>query len=148
MRRVADRCVLGAWALVLLLAVSVRDARAQPAFDPQEARELVGGWSINWQGARDKYAGRIDISHGATPSELSARVTLLPQSGGTVLQDARITMSGTEIRIECANPRVTGRAGSSWNPDSFYVTRTGREMRGYSVDSAGQRGTLIILTKM
>lgn len=148
MRGLAKTLAAGIFAILTSLCATLPTAQAQTTFSPQEISALVGGWSINWQGARDKYAGRVDISNGRNAAELVGKVTLLPQSGGTVVQEARITTTGLEIRIECHSPKVIGRTNSTWNPDRFYVTLSGNEMRGHSVDSAGQRGTLIILTKL
>ncbi len=75
------------------------------------------------------------------------KVTLTASNGGTVIQDVRVTTVNAEIHIECSNPREPSGAKRNYNPDRFFVTLSGNRMEGYSLDTAGQRGPKIVLTR-
>ena len=70
---------------------------------------------------------------------MSAKINPL---AGKIAEDAKITVSGDEVRIECSNPSFKG-----WNPDRFYVVRKDDRMEGYSLDTAGQRGQKIVFNR-
>lgn len=112
-----------------------------------QASTLTGKWDIVWKGARDTYTGTLEITRKADANLYLGKVTLSPSNGGTVIQDARITTSSGELHIECSNPREPSGARRNYNPDRFFVTLSGNRMEGYSLDTAGQRGPKIVLTK-
>jgi hypothetical protein len=60
-----------------------------------------------------------------------------------VTQEARIVVNGSQVDIECCNP-----SRRPYNPDRFFVTWRGSTMQGYSVDTAGQRGSQITFTRL
>jgi hypothetical protein len=104
---------------------------------------IIGNWSLNWQGAQDSYAGRLDVLHSTGPNRYYGKVTLLPSKGGVVTQEARILVNGSQIEIECFNP-----SRRPYNPDRFFVTLSGNFMDGFSIDTAGQRGSRITFTRL
>lgn len=127
------------------------DARGGPgiAGSVPSPDSLIGQWSINWQGAQDRYAGKLEIFRAKGSAELRGKLTLLPARGGIVTEDARITIGAEEIRIECSNPKIRDKPETkSWNPDRFFVHFSGNELHGHSVDSGGQRGSQIVFTKL
>jgi hypothetical protein len=63
-------------------------------------------------------------------------------NGAKISEDATITVTGKEVRIECSNP-----SAERWNPDRFYVVRNENRMEGYSLDTAGQRGNKIVFSR-
>ena len=71
-----------------------------------------------------------------------AKLNLVKSDGSKITEDAKITVTGDEVRIECSNPSV-----KPWNPDRFYVVHSGNRMEGYSLDTAGQRGQKIVFNK-
>ncbi len=107
-----------------------------------QSESLVGTWSLVWEGARDNYTGTLTVATKVNDTVYKAKLKLLKSNGDSITEDASITVSGKEIRIECSNPSV-----KSWNPDRFYVVRDGNRMEGYSLDTAGQRGRKIVLNK-
>jgi hypothetical protein len=109
----------------------------------QEGPDIVGNWSLSWQGARDTYAGRLDVLRRIGPNRYYGKVTLLPSRGQMVTQEARIVVNGSQVDIECCNP-----SRRPYNPDRFFVTWRGSTMQGYSVDTAGQRGSQITFTRL
>jgi hypothetical protein len=122
--------------LVLGLAVAAFDARAQ-------ADSILGSWSFLWEGARGDYTGTLEVTRRTGDKVYSAKLTVIRADGFTVKQDATVTLEANDVRIECSNPSVP-----NWNPDRFYVTRSGDAMEGYSLDSAGQRGRKIVFKRM
>lgn len=114
----------------------------------QDLAGLIGTWALQWEGARDKYTGTLEVTQQAGDNLYVGLLRLNPSKGGMVQEDARISSTGVEIRIECSNPKVSGRSDlTSWNPDRFFVVRDGNRMEGYSLDSAGQRGPKISFKK-
>jgi hypothetical protein len=109
----------------------------------QEGPDIMGNWSLTWQGARDTYAGRLDVLRRTGPNRYYGKVTLLPSRGQMVTQEARIFVNGSQVDIECYNP-----SRRPYNPDRFFVTWRGNIMQGYSVDMAGQRGSQITFTRL
>ena len=133
-------CALAATTLLASAPVSAQQtAPAKP--QKQQAVPITGKWSLLWEGARDNYTGTIEIGD-KTGNVFKGKLTLIKSDGTKVTEDADITVTGNEVRIECSNPSV-----SPWNPDRFYVVRKGNRMEGYSLDSAGQRGRKIVFTK-
>ena len=104
---------------------------------------IVGSWSLNWRGAQDTYAGKLDVLRSLGPNRYYGKLTLLPGKGGVVTEEARITVNGSQVDIECYNPSRRG-----WNPDRFYLTLSGTVMEGFSIDTAGQRGSQITFTRL
>lgn len=104
---------------------------------------IIGSWSVNWQGARDSYAGKLDILRSLGGNKYYGKLTLLPAKSAMLTQEARITVNESQIDIECYNP-----SRSPYNPDRFFVTLSGNVMEGYSIDTAGQRGSRITFTKL
>jgi hypothetical protein len=111
------------------------DASAQTPF-------IIGSWGLVWEGARDNYTGTLRVTTGKTEKVFDAKLNLLKSDGSKIAEDAKITVTGDEVRIECVNPSQKG-----WNPDRFYVVRNGDRMEGYSLDTAGQRGQKIVFNK-
>lgn len=109
--------------------------------------ELIGNWQIAWKGARDTYTGVLEIVRKQDGNLYFGKVTLTASKGGTVIQDVRVTTANAEIHIECSNPREPSGAKRNYNPDRFFVTLSGNRMEGYSLDTAGQRGPKIVLTR-
>jgi hypothetical protein len=121
-------------ALALLCAVAPAAA--------QQTSFILGKWTLVWEGARDNYTGTLQVSGKSGDNVFKGKLTLIKSDGTNVTEDASITVTGNEVRIECSNPSVT-----PWNPDRFYVVRKGNRMEGYSLDTAGQRGRRIVFTK-
>ena len=121
----------------VIIAVTLPAATASAQSEP-----LLGTWSLVWEGARDNYTGTLAVAKKVGNSVFQAKLTLIKSDGTRVTQDASLTVSGNEIRIECSNPDV-----KPWNPDRFYVVRAGNRMEGYSLDTAGQRGRKIVFTR-
>jgi len=103
---------------------------------------LIGQWSLVWEGARDNYTGTLDVTSKINDRVFSGKLHLIKSNGDRITEDASITVAASEVRIECSNPSV-----QKWDPDRFYLTRTGDRMEGYSLDTGGQRGRKIVLTK-
>ena len=134
-------CALAVAATLLASAPASAQQTAPPKPQKQQTVPITGKWSLLWEGARDNYTGTIEIGD-KTGNVFKAKLTLIKSDGTKVTEDADITVTGNEVRIECSNPSV-----SPWNPDRFYVVRKGNRMEGYSLDSAGQRGRKIVFTK-
>ena len=100
-------------------------------------------WSLVWQGAQDRYTGKLEVTGNPSPTTYYGKLTLIKSNGHIVTQEANITVTGNEVRIECLNPSDT-----TWYPDRFYVVRTDKRMEGYSLDTAGQRGSKIVFTRL
>ena len=114
----------------------------------QHTRTIIGEWSLSWVGASDTYSGTIQIQRESNDNVYEGTVTLKPSRGGTVTEDATITVTHSDVSIECSNPRVVDKPGTTtWYPDRFYLKRTGDNMSGYSLDTNGQRGPRITLTR-
>jgi hypothetical protein len=126
--------------LMLLCAVtfafaSAGNASAQTPF-------IIGSWGLIWEGARDNYTGTLRVTAGKNDKVFDAKLNLVKSDGTKIAEDAKITVSGEEVRIECSNPSFKG-----WNPDRFYVVRKDDRMEGYSLDTAGQRGQKIVFNR-
>jgi hypothetical protein len=114
----------------------------------QHTRTIRGDWNLYWVGASDTYSGTIQIQRGSNDNVYEGTVTLKPSKGGTVTEDATITVSHSDVSIECSNPRVVDKPGTTtWYPDRFYLKRAGDSMAGYSLDTNGQRGPRVTLTR-
>ncbi len=103
---------------------------------------IIGTWNLVWEGARDNYTGTMNVTKKINDKLFMAKLNLVRSGGATVTEDASITVSGNEVRIECSNPSV-----KPYNPDRFYVVRDGNRMEGYSLDTGGQRGRKIVFSK-
>ena len=103
---------------------------------------IVGTWGLVWEGAKDNYTGTLRVTAGKNEKLFDGKLNLIKSDGTKVSEDAKITVSGDEVRIECLNPSV-----KTWNPDRFYVERKGDRMEGYSLDTAGARGRKIVFNK-
>ncbi len=103
---------------------------------------ILGTWKLVWEGARDNYTGDLRVAGKTGDTVFKGKLTLVKSDGTKVTEDASITVTGNEVRIECSNPSVT-----PWNPDRFYVVRKGNRLEGYSLDTAGQRGRKIVFTR-
>ena len=77
----------------------------------QQGPDIIGNWSLSWQGARDTYAGRLDVLRRIGPNRYYGKVTLLPSRGQMVTQEVRIVVDGSQVDIECYNP-----SRRSYNP--------------------------------
>ena len=114
----------------------------------QHTRTIVGEWSLNWVGASDTYSGTLQVQRKSNGNVYEGTVTLKPSKGGTVTEDATITVNHSDVSIECSNPRVVDKPGTTtWYPDRFYLVRAGGNMGGYSLDTNGQRGPRVTLTR-
>lgn len=103
---------------------------------------IIGSWNLVWEGARDNYTGTMRVKAGSKDKVFDGKLNLMKSDGTKITEDAAITVTGNEVRIECSNPSVKG-----WNPDRFYVVRDGERMEGYSLDTAGQRGRKIVFKR-
>ncbi|MEX0840863.1 MAG: hypothetical protein WEC82_04595 [Xanthobacteraceae bacterium] len=103
---------------------------------------IIGKWSLLWEGARDNYTGTLLVTKKTGDNLYYATVTLVKSDASVIKQEANITVTGKNIRIECFNPSV-----KNWNPDRFYVALSGKTMEGYSLDAAGQRGKKIVFKR-
>ncbi len=99
---------------------------------------IMGTWSVDWQGALRRYTGTMNVDKRLGGNRYHA-VVRVEWAGGqeSVTQQARIEVSGNEVKIECYAP------DRAWTPDNFFVTLAGDRMEGHSVDDAGQRGSSI-----
>lgn len=114
----------------------------------QHMRTIIGEWSLYWVGASDTYSGTLQIQRASNDNVYEGTVTLKPSRGGTVTEDATITVSHGGVGVECSNPRFVDMPGTTtWYPDRFYLKRVGDSMSGYSLDTNGQRGPRITLTR-
>ncbi|HXP12814.1 MAG TPA: hypothetical protein VN795_04070 [Stellaceae bacterium] len=109
---------------------------------------IQGNWSFAWQGASDNYSGILEVSAPINNAAFAGRLTVRPSKGGTVFEDAQVTVAGNQVRIECSNPASADRNVSDWSPDRFYVVLNGNRMEGYSLDAVGHRGASIVFTRM
>jgi len=107
-----------------------------------QAHFVLGTWSLAWEGARDNYTGTMRVKPGKNEKLFEGKLNLIKSDGTKLSEDATLTVTGDEVRIECLNPSVKG-----WNPDRFYVVRKGDRLEGYSLDTAGQRGQKIVFNK-
>lgn len=110
--------------------------------DPGDLKDLLGRWNLKWQGARHVYSGHIEITKYRGESKYSATIYLKWGKNERMNQEAVIHVKGKDISIVGYNPSRKG-----WNPDRFYVERNGDKMIGYSLDTKGQRGRLIEITR-
>jgi len=94
----------------LALARLASSARAQSPV-------LTGDWSSSWRGSRGTYEGTLEVGVATNPSVYAVRPLLRVSRGGTVNEDATITVTGRQVRIECANSTFKGF--ESWSPDRF-----------------------------
>jgi hypothetical protein len=115
---------------------------ASPDNASAQAPFIVGTWSLVWEGARDNYTGTLRVVAGKKENLFDAKLNLIKSDGSKIAEDAKVTVTGEEVRIECSNPSL-----KSWNPDRFYVVRKADRMEGYSLDTAGQRGQKIVFNK-
>ena len=129
--------------LTILAALALADLVHVGPAASQSRTSLIGSWSVNWQGARDQYAGRLEVLRRTGPNRFYGRVTLLPSRGHMFSQEARIFVNGSQVDIECYNP-----SRRAYDPDRFFVTIRGNVMTGYSIDTAGQRGSRITFTRL
>lgn len=106
------------------------------------ADSLIGKWEFSWNGALDSYTGYITIESKIGGDEYTGTVYSRGSQSSPLYQDARITISGSNVSIKCSNP--TRR---EYEPDNFYLTKNGNYMKGYSVDNIGQRGRSIVFSK-
>ena len=86
--------------------------------------------------------GHIEITKYRGESKYSATIYLKWGKNERMNQEAVIHVKGKDISIVGYNP-----SRKSWNPDRFYVERNGDKMVGYSLDTKGQRGRLIEITR-
>jgi len=121
-------------AMALILGPSGQ-ASAQTQF-------VLGTWSLVWEGAKDNYTGTLRVTPGKNEKLFDGKLNLIRSDGSKINEDATLTVTGNEVRIECSNPSVKG-----WNPDRFYVEHKGDHLEGYSLDTAGQRGKRIVFNK-
>ena len=126
--------------LALLCAMTFAFASAGNA--SAQTPSIIGSWSLVWEGARDNYTGTLRVTAGKNDKVFDAKLNLVKSDGTKIAEDAKITVSGDEVRIECSNPSFKG-----WNPDRFYVVRKDDRMEGYSLDTAGQRGQKIVFNR-
>ena len=140
--------VLAAFAALAMLLMSVASHAAPVRLAQVTIPGLIGEWSLRWEGSQDNYTGTLTVVRRAGDNLYMGTLVLRPGKGGVVTQDVRVSSSGSELRIEGSNPRVTGRSSSSWDPDRFFVVKEGTRMEGYSLDAAGRRGPRIVFTKL
>lgn len=137
---------MGQWFLAfgatLLLVVMVGLVPPGSPTAAAQSSSILGTWSLVWEGARDNYTGTLDVTTRVTDQLFTGRLNLIKSNGVQIGEDTDITITGNEVRIECSRP-----SDPRWNPDRFYVTRSGDRMEGYSLDTAGQRGRTIVFTK-
>jgi hypothetical protein len=133
-RQYASACLALLCAMTFALAWS-GSASAQTQF-------IVGTWELVWEGAKDNYTGTLRVVAGKNQTVFDGRLNLERSDHSKVSEDAKITVTGDEVRIECLNPSV-----KTWNPDRFYVERKGDRLEGYSLDTGGQRGKKIVFSK-
>jgi hypothetical protein len=103
---------------------------------------VLGTWALVWEGAKDNYTGTLRVTPGKNEKLFDGKLNLIKSDGTKITEDATLTVTGDEVRIECSNPSQKG-----WNPDRFYVERKGDRLEGYSLDTAGQRGRKIVFNK-
>jgi hypothetical protein len=103
---------------------------------------ITGTWNLVWEGARDNYTGTMNVTKKINDKLFTAKLNLIMSGGASLTEDASITVTGNEVRIECSNP-----SRKPYNADRFYVVHDGNRMEGYSLDTAGQRGRKIVFNK-
>lgn len=133
-RRLSSACMALLCAIAFIVGSS-GNASAQTQF-------VLGTWSLVWEGAKDNYTGTMRVTSGKSEKLFDGKLNLIKSDGSKITEDATLTVTGNEVRIECANPSVKG-----WNPDRFYVEHKGGRLEGYSLDTAGQRGKRIVFNK-
>ncbi|MGO9326898.1 MAG: hypothetical protein ACLQJ0_02130 [Steroidobacteraceae bacterium] len=107
-----------------------------------QSTSIIGTWHFVWEGARDNYTGTLNVTTKIADHVFNGKLHLVRSSGAAVNEDASITVTGNEVRIECSNP-----SEKKYFPDRFYVTSEGNRMEGYSLDAGGQRGKKIVFTR-
>lgn len=128
--------------ICLALLCATAFALASPDNASAQTPFIVGTWGLVWEGARDNYTGTLRVSAGKSDKVFDAKLNLVKSDGKKIVEDAKITVTNDEVRIECSNPSV-----KPWNPDRFYVVRKDDRMEGYSLDTAGQRGQKIVFNR-
>lgn len=128
--------------LPVLLGTTVIGALCGPVATGRAQSSIAGTWYLDWQGARDHYTGTLRIANRIDAHLYQGTLRLLKSNGTVVTEDANITVNGNEVRVECSRPSV-----KPWNPDRFYLTIDGDRLEGYSLDTAGQRGSKIAFTR-
>jgi hypothetical protein len=126
--------------LALLCATTI--IFASPGNASAQAPFIIGAWGLVWEGAKDNYTGTLRVTAGKSDKLFDAKLNLVKSDGTKVTEDAKITVTGDEVRIECSNPSV-----KTWYPDRFYVVRKDDRMEGYSLDTAGQRGQKMVFNR-
>ena len=104
--------------------------------------DMLGSWSIDWQGANHHYTGTLRVDRQLASDTFHGWLDVRWTGNETVRQEATITISGNQVVINCSNPNR-----SEWAPDNFFLTLSGNHMEGHSVDSAGRRGSRITFSK-
>src|ERR1700733_8092632 len=111
-RKYLSVCVALLCALTFALGSS-GNASAQTQF-------VIGTWELVWEGARGNYTGTLRVTPGKNEKVFDGKLNLIRSDSSKIAEDAKITVTGDEVRIECLNPSVKG-----WNPDRFYVVHKG-----------------------
>jgi hypothetical protein len=133
-RKLSSACMALLCAMTFIIGWSGH-ASAQTQF-------VLGTWALVWEGAKDNYTGTMRVAPGKSEKLFDGKLNLIKSDGTKITEDATLTVTGNEVRIECSNPSVNG-----WNPDRFYVEHKGDRLEGYSLDTAGQRGRKIVFNK-
>ena len=135
--RLARAAAFGAAAFAILMCLAV------PAPALQDA-DIMGKWIFLWEGAMDNYTGTLNVTRKTGNSVFRGSLIVRPATGGTIEEDATITVTGNDVQIECSNPRhVPPKNPETWNADHFFLNIVGQRMEGYTVDSGGARGSNI-----
>src|ERR1700749_3989623 len=79
------------------VSASPTNASAQTPF-------IVGTWTLLWEGARDNYTGTLRVMPGKKQNVFDAKLNLVKSNGEKISEDAKVTVTGDEVRIECSNP--------------------------------------------
>ena len=104
-----------------------------------ETSRITGTWSLAWRDQFGSHTGTLEAQRVVRPGLIEGRVTIRAATGITVTEEARITVAGNKVTIECSNP-----SDPIWSPDRFYLTLSADNARltGYSLDLKNRRGEI------
>lgn len=120
-------------------AAAERERLAREVAVLAETTRIAGTWSLAWRDQFGSHGGTLEARRVVRPGLIEGRVTVNAERGITVTQDARITIAGNQVTIECSNP-----SDPVWSPDRFFLTLSadGNRLTGYSLDLKNRRGEI------
>jgi hypothetical protein len=148
------RMVRSAPAVLLSIALAVLSACRPPATPSSvvDRDSLVGSWSVE---SRDEggtaYSGILDVTKyngdGVYSGELQMAFTGGDGVDRAVVENARITVNGTKVLVQCSKAVVLTENGE-YNADNFLLTRVNQNvLQGIGKDSHSVDGTITMTRK-